>query len=186
MANALTAGTWTLTAQAKISGAKIDPQGTGELASIPDPLADAVAAIQQTLLFGTDSGKVDILCAAAFDIAAADDLALDLFVGTDLKNLFGGTAAFRKLKGLFIGIPSTGGGDATGVTIGDTVSMNNPVSLWFGTNVMTWTIKPSGLPMIGGEPAGVTVDATHKNLLITNNSPTAEVTVVVVLAGTSA
>lgn len=182
MANPLTAGTWQLVGQAKISGASIAAQGTATSDSVPDPVAEATAAVQQTLSYGTGSGQADILCAAAYTLTAGGSVVRDLLTGTDLPNLFGGSAAFAKLKGLFVGISS--GGDAAGVTVGNTSGAGNPLTLWFGTNVMTWTVKPSGPPMLGGDPAGVAVDATHRNLRIVNNGAVSAV-VVVALAGTS-
>lgn len=185
MANALTAGTWQLSVQAKIAGAKIAAQGTTTLASIPNPTEEAVIALSQDITFGTSSGQCDIYCAAPFTIAGGGTLTLDLFTGTDLKNLFGGAGAVRTLKSIIVGIPADGGGGATGVTIGSTVGGDNALTLWFGTHLMTWTIKPNGAPLIGGDAAGVGVDATHKSLILVNNDGATAVTVAIALAGTS-
>lgn len=178
---ALTGGVWSLSAQAKESGVTISPFGTATIDSIPSPIAEAIASIEQSLEFGTDDGEANVLCAAAFVLAGAGTITFDLFAGTDLPNLFSGTAAMVKLKGLFIGIVE--GGDADGVTIGDAAA--NPALMWFGAVDQTWTIYPEGAPMTGGDPVGRTIDNTDKNLLITNNGA-AEVTIVIALAGSSA
>lgn len=182
MANPLTAGTMQITVQARISGASIAPQGTAASPTISSPTAEATVSGQQSFSFGTASAKCDILCMADYTLAAsggADDVTIDLY-DNGLPNLFGGDADFRKLKGITVAVLS--GGDAAGVTIGNAAS--NPHQLFFGAVDQTWDIFPSGSPFAGSSNAGVTVDATHRNLLITNNGAVA-VTVRVALGGTS-
>ncbi len=177
---ALTGGTFGINASGAITAATIDPQGTASPSGLESPSADAQGTGSQTLSYGTSSGAADILCAGDFTLAAAGTVEWDLFTGTDFKDVFGQTAAFRKLRGLFIAI--TDGGDTAGVTIGDAATDPNP--LFFGAVDQTWTIFPDGPPMMGGSPAGVAVAGATSNLLITNNGAV-EVTVRVMLAGTS-
>lgn len=182
MANPLTAGTLQVTVQARISGANIAPQGTVGTPTIASPAWEGSATGQQTFSFGTTSGKCDILCMADYSLAAsggADAVTIDLYAN-GLPNVFGGDADFRKLRAVTVAIVS--GGDAAGVTIGNAAS--NAHQLFFGADDQTWTIYPSGTPLAGSSNAGVTVDATHRNVLITNNSAVA-VVVRVAMGGTS-
>lgn len=176
------AGTMQLSAQARLIGVQINPQGTAATVRLAKPNCDETASAQINLSFGTDSGEGDIFCAGDFDLTAGGTVTWDLFTGTDFKDVFGQTAAFRKLKAFFVSIVT--GGDTAGVTIGDSSVAANKLGLWFGAVTETWKIYPSGPPMIGGQPAGLTVDATHKNVKITNNGAVA-VTVRVFLGGSS-
>ncbi len=181
MANPLTAGTLQIVAQTSIAGAMIAAQGTAP-ATITSPTAGAVGTGQEQFDYGTASGQCDILCAADYLISTgmSATVALDIFTGTDFPNVFGGAAPFRKVKAVFLGVLS--GGDAAGVTIGGAASNGN--ALFFGAQNDTWTVFPGGVPLQGSSPAGVTVDATHKNILITNNGAVS-VTVRFMLGGTS-
>jgi hypothetical protein len=177
------AGTLQLVAQATISGVAVNPQGTSATVLLPQPAAGATGSGEQDVAFGTASGQGDLFCAGDFDLAPlgmGGTKTFDLFAGTDFKDLFGQTAAFRKLKAIFVGIVT--GGDTAGVTIGNAGA--SPLGVWFGAVGSTWTIYPGGVPFVGGQPAGVTVDNTHKNVLLTNGSAVA-VTVRVILVGSS-
>lgn len=177
---ALTAGQFQIGATCNISGATIAPQGTAPSTTLQSPQSQQTATGSSTLEFGTTTSKADILCAGEFKLTTGATLTLDLYTGTDFKDLFGYTAAFRKIKGIFVSI--TSGGDASGLTIGGAASNAN--KLFFGTQNDTWTIYPSGAPFAGGSPAGVVVDSTHKNLLLTNNSAV-DIIFKLFLAGTS-
>lgn len=179
---ALTGGTMQLTAGVRITGVTQNPQGTGSTAGIPDPTWSGGGNDNQVLSFGTATGLADIYCCAAWDIAASTALTLDVYTGTDFKDVLGGTAAFRKLKAIYVQIVN-GTGDTSGVTIGNAASNAN--ILWFGNVNDTWTIFDGGPPFIGGNTSGVTVDATHKNLKFANNSTTTLATVVIALVGSS-
>lgn len=178
---ALTAGTWQLTAAALIQGAKIAPQGTAATITLAYPTCDETGSDEQQLTYGTGSGEADVLCAADFAVTAGGSITLDLLTGTDLKNVFGGDAPIVKLKGVYIGVVS-GSDDTSGVTVGNAAANCN--QLFFGAQNDTWTIYPSGCPMIGGKPAGVTVDATNRNLKIANGGA-ADAVVRVMVAGSS-
>lgn len=179
---ALTAGTWQITAQVLISGAKIAPQGNAATITLAYPTVDEPGSgQQQDLTYGTASGKADILCAADLNVMAAGSITLDILTGTDLKNVFGGDAPIAKLKGIYISIVS-GSDDTSGVTIGNAAANAN--ILFFGNVNDTWTIFPSGPPFLGGKPAGVTIDGTHKNVKIANGGAV-DAVVRVMLAGSS-
>ncbi len=178
---ALTGGTCSITASCSVSGVTKAPQGTATVAGIPSPGASASNGDTEVLAFGTATGLADIYCYAAFAINATTAVTFDLYTGTDFKNMMGDTAAFRKLKGIYVEVVD-GTGDTAGVTIGGAASNGN--ILWFGNVNDTWTIFDGSPPFIGGNPAGVTVDATHCNLKIANNGAVS-VTVIVALAGSS-
>jgi hypothetical protein len=173
------AGTLQLTAQANLQGAQINPQGTATVA-LDKPTTSAVGSGELNLSFGTGSGEADIHCAGDFTLTAGASVTWDIYTGTDFKDVFNQTAAFRKLKGIFVAI--TSGGDTAGVTIGNAAS--NQCGLWFGAVTATWKIYPSGTPFIGSQPAGLTIAAGNANLKITNSSAVS-VTVRVVLSGSS-
>lgn len=177
---ALTAGSMSVSGSAQITEVTIAPQGTASTTVIPAPTAGAGVAVSQSLEYGTGSGQADIYCAGNFTLGAGLTVTWDLYTGTDFKDLFGETAAFRKLKSITVAVLS--GGDASGLVVGNAAS--DAASLFFGANTQTWTVYPSGPPLFGGSPAGVTVDATHKNLKIAN-AGAAEITFAVALAGTS-
>ncbi len=179
---ALTAGALNVSASVNVTGATIAPQGTASSNSLSSPTANASGSGGQSTVFGTtNAGECDILCAGEFTLASAATLTLDLYVGTDFKNLFGQTAAFRKLRSIVVAISS--GGDAAGLRIGNAASV--PCGLFFGAVTQTWTIFPSGPPFLGGSPAGVTLTTMAKNLMIENTSAVS-ITFKLFLAGTSA
>jgi hypothetical protein len=177
---ALVAGGLQLTVQSKIAAAQINPQGNAATVTLELPTVDEIGTADQVLTFGSDEGLGNIYCAGDFDLAPAGAMTIDLFAGTDLRDVFGGTAAFAKLKHIFVSVID--GGDEDGVTIGDAAA--NPLGLWFGAADGTWTIYPGGAPFLGGESVGVTVDNTAKNILFTNNGAEA-VTIRIILAGSN-
>lgn len=181
---ALVAGICNVSVAATVSGAEILPQGTAATVRIADPTAGALGTGQGAFTFGTSAAQCDIYCAGDFDLAAnggADSIDLDIYTGTDFKNLFGQTAAFRKLKAAFFGVVS--GGDTAGVAVGGAAANAN--AMFFADQTDKWKIFPDGVPLVGSSPAGVTVDATHCNIMVENLGAVA-VTVRVILAGTSA
>ena len=180
MANALTAGALQISTQAKLSGLQIAPQGTATNVTLPNPTAEATASGTAAFAFGTGSGQCSIYCTADYLLNASGTVTIDIYAN-GLPNALGGDANFRTLKACVFSIVT--GGDTAGVTIGNAAS--NAHALFFGTQTSTWTIYPgaSGIPLSGSSAAGATVDATHRNIKITNNSSSVAVTVRVVLAG---
>lgn len=176
----LSSGSVFITAGATISGAAIAPQGNAVSNTLNAPGNDQSLSGNQRLTFGTASGQADILCAAQYTLAGAGTQTFDLFAN-GIPDVFGGAANFRKLKSIAIAIVS--GGDASGLIIGAAAS--NATPLFFGNQNDTWTISPNGPAFLGGSPDGVVIDATHRNLKITNGSASVPVTFNVFLAGTS-
>lgn len=177
---ALTGGTFQISAAARISGATIAPQGDASSNGLSSPTADATGSGQQNTDYGTASSQADILCAGDFDIPAGGTLTIDIYTGSDLPNVFGGAAPFRTLRSVLFAI--TAGGDSSGVVVGNAASNAN--QMFFGAQTHTWTIFPSGPPLVGGSDAGVAVDATHKNINL-HNAGAADATVRIMLAGGS-
>jgi hypothetical protein len=177
----LTAGTFGITATATVSGAGIAAQGTASPNGLETPTANASGTASLSLATGTSSGQCDIICAGEFTLAGGASVTWDLYTGTDFKDVFGQTAAFRKLRGVAVVIVS--GGDASGVIVGNAASNQTP--LFFGAATQTWTVFPSGPPMVGGSPAGIAVGNTTCNLKVAN-AGAVSVTFRVLLAGTSA
>lgn len=179
---ALTALTSQLVAQIRISGVQKAPQGTATVSTVTGPEWSGGGSDNQVLSFGTSSGKADIACCAAWVIAASGTKSFDLLAGTDFLDVMGNTAAFAKLKSVYFQVVD-GTGDTSGVVIGGAASNGN--KMWFGNVNDTWTIADGSPPFIGGTPAGVTVDGTHKNILLTNGSASVAITVLIAFLGSS-
>ena len=155
------------------------PQGvTGELNNFTVTQDGNVQVA--TLTYGTASGKVDLITASDRTLTAGATATYDLYTGTDLKDLSGGTCAFRKVK--FVEIMIVSGGDSSGVRIGGAAANIWPA--FFADSSDKHLIFPSGPPYLGGSPAGVAVGAATCNLKL-ENLGAASVTVRVVVAGTS-
>lgn len=146
--------------------------------------ATAVAndGLVQTLVYGTGSGQVDILVYQILpSLSAGASATYDLYTGTDLKDIFGDTAPFRKVKAIAVWVDS--GGDASGVRVGGAAS--NVWAGFFADTSDKALIFPSGVPYLGGSPAGVAVGSSTKNLKVENAGAVAAV-VGIWIAGTSA
>lgn len=171
----MTGGTWNLSAAIRVTGALLPAnQPAGPKVTLSD-------ATRQALTYGTTSGKADIVVYQTRTLATVTAATYDLYTGTDLKDIFGDTAAFRKIKSLCVWVDS--GGDAAGVTIG--AAGSNIWPAFFGNSSDVWNIFPSGPPLVGGSPAGVAVGAATCNLKILNNGAVS-VVVGIAIAGTSA
>jgi hypothetical protein len=76
----------------------------------------------------------------------------------------------------------------TGSTNGVSLTVGNPASngtpLWFGAVTHTYTVKGiNAVPFVQGDPAGVTLDATHKNIKVLNDDPSNKLNYLLVLSG---
>jgi hypothetical protein len=169
----MTGGSW------RLSGGLVAKGQNAFTGSVKAPKVTIPASAAQALAFGTGSGRCDLIVVETRTLAAGVNESLNLYDGS-LIGIDGLPAPFRKLKGLFVWVSSDG--DAAGVTIGS--AGTNPHALFFGAATHTWTIFPGGPGLSGGNPAGVTVDATHNALKVLNNGAVA-VTYGVALAGTS-
>lgn len=171
----MTAGGWALTTAVRVNGL-LTP--TNQPVGAPIIITDGA---DQNLTYGTASGKADIICFQTRTINATSTLTLDLYTGTDLKDLYGDTAALRKVKGICVWVDS--GGDTAGVRIGG--AGTNPWSAFFADGASDkHLIFPSGPPYLGGSPAGVAVGALTCNLKI-ENLGAVSVVVGIAVAGTS-
>jgi hypothetical protein len=170
----MTGGTWSLSTAVRATGV-LTPANQTKGARVS--LADRIG---QTLTYGTTSGTADIQCYQTRTIAATTTLTLDLYTGTDLKDIFGDTAALRKVKSLCVWVDS--GGDTAGVRVGGAAS--DTWVAFFANTSDKHLIFPSGPAYLGGSPAGVAVGTTTKNLLI-ENLGAVSVVVGIAVAGTS-
>jgi len=172
----MTAGSWRLTTALNVVGINAFSGSVN-----PPKTKDSVAQIQ-ALLFGVTDNNVDQVIFLNRTLAASASDLLNLFDGS-LPDITGTAAPMRHLKGVMAWIVS--GGDASGVTVGDTGAIANPMPLFFGGTHPNQTIYPSGPPLLGGENiTGVVVSNTVKNLNITNNGAVS-VIYGLALAGTS-
>jgi hypothetical protein len=171
----MTSGSWSLTTAIRATGALLPSnQPTAARARLSD-------RIGQALTYGTTSGKADIICFQTRSILTTATLTLDLYTGTDLRDIHGDTAAFRKIKSLVVWVDS--GGDTAGVRVGGAGA--DTWVAFFANTSDKHLIFPSGPPYLGGSPAGVAVGNTTKNLLLENLSAVTAV-VGIAIAGTSA
>lgn len=173
------AGSMQLVGSGKVTGTT-PSQGTAATDRPTDPTASATAAAAMTLRFGIGSGQANVFCAYTVTLQAGATATYDLYTGTDIKDLFGQTAAFRILRGLEVSIAD--GGDTSGVRIGGAAS--DEFVGWFATAGDAQDIYPSGPAYLAGSPAGKVVSSTVKNLKVANNSAVA-VTIRILLAGSS-
>lgn len=171
----MTGGSFLLTVSARAAGV-LTPANQPRGASVT--LSDGA---RQSLTYGTSSGMADILVFQTRTLTAGASATYDLYTGTDLKDVIGDTAAFRKLKTVFVWVDS--GGDTAGVTIGNAASNGN--AFYLGAAAQTTTIFPGGPGYTNGSPAGIAVGATTCNVKILNNGAVS-VVVGIALAGTSA
>jgi hypothetical protein len=160
--------------------ARVDPQGTAVTSTLADALFALTGSAEFALTYGTASGEINLLCGQDRTLNAATAETFDLYTGSDLKELNGGTAAFRKVKLLVVYVIS--GGDTAGLVVGGAAA-----DQWvgfFGDVTDKHKVFPSGPAYQGGSPAGVAVGATTKNLKVENLGAVA-VTYRIVVAGTN-
>lgn len=171
----MTGGTFTVSTAVRATGSLVPAnQPRGPSITLSD-------GVRQSLAYGTGSGEADIAVFQTRTLTAGASATYDLYTGTDLKDVFGDTAAFRKVKGIYVWVDS--GGDASGVAVGAAGS-----NIWvgfFGDTSDKAKVFPSGPGYVGGSPAGVAVGATTCNLKI-ENLGAVSVVVGIALAGTSA
>lgn len=109
--------------------------------------------------------------AEVLTLAASASSTIDLSAFTDP---FGDAGSATKVLGILL-LPAAGGGDAV-LSPGAT----NPATWFFGGTTPTHTVKAGGA-FLHFEPAGTTIDATHKTLTLTNASGTLACTCTVVV-----
>lgn len=169
----MTGGSWVLSVGGSMTATKLPALGTEA-----DGWSHSPGSAQQ-LEFGTGSGAASIFVAQTRTLGAGASETLNLYDGS-VVDVFDDPAAMRLLKSFALHIPSGGGGDTAGVTVGAAASNAHP--LFFGANTHTQTVYPAGPPMTGGSPDGVAVTSSACNVLVTNNGAVA-VTYRVLIAG---
>lgn len=157
-------------------------QGVAGLGLKPGKKADG-KTFAKTLQYGTASGLIDTIIFQPRELAGAATETLNLFDGS-LLDIFKETGGLQTLREIYI--QQIANADAstasTGATIGNAAL--NGTQLWFGAVTHTYTLNGlTGIPFHQGDDAGVTIDNTHKNVLITNNHATRKFTYLLALAG---
>jgi len=160
----------------------------------PGPAGTTLASVSRILSgggtaatdFGSGSGYGDLFCVGEFSIAAGGSLTLDLYAGgvvagTDLTDVYGGSAPFRIVRALVVEIADEGTDATAGVRVGGAAS--NPAALWFVDTSDKHDIFPDGPPYVGGSPVGKTVSSTVRNFKIENLSTSVARIVRVTAAG---
>lgn len=165
--------------------------GRGKKAPAGTTGADVVSALTRqrayprfALTTGTGSGQADGFVWTVRELAASASDTLDLYAGSSLFTPFGEVARFQTLKFIWVQQVSNPDGSTNGVslTVGNPASNGTP--LWFGAVTHTYTVKGvSAVPFVQGDPAGVTLDGSNKNLKVTNDSGTHKVNYLLVLSG---
>ena len=153
--------------------------------------ADVVSALTRqrayprfALTTGTGSGQVDGFVWTVRELAASAADTLDLFAGSSLFTPFGEVARFQTLKFVWVQQVANPDGSTNGVslTVGNPASNGTP--LWFGAVTHTYTVKGiNAVPFVQGDPAGITLDATHKNIKVLNDDPSNKLNYLLVLSG---
>jgi hypothetical protein len=116
---------------------------------------------------GTSSGNINAVSTDSITLAAAATTTIDLTSVNLIDNSSGG---FSNLKSFCVFITSTTGE----LRIGG--SGSNILKLWFVDNSDASTIYPSSVPFLQGSPAGITVNSTNKNIILTNTHGSESVT----------
>jgi hypothetical protein len=173
------AGTMQLVGSGKVTG--VTPaQGSPAPNAALDPKASATVPGQLSLSFGVGTGSANIFCAFTVSLAAGASATYDLYTGTDIKDLFGQTAAFRIMRGMEIAIVA--GGDSSGVRIGGASS--NEFKGWFVSAGDQQDIFPNATPYFASSVEGKALTTSTKNLKVANLGAV-EVTLRILLAGSS-
>lgn len=169
----MTAGSWRLTTAVRAAGSFTPTNGVRAVPLLVNK------GQTQSLAYGTGSGQCDLEVVTTRTITAGSSATLDLYDGSVL-DVFGLPAAFRTLRALAVWVQS--GGDASGVDVGDDGVVSNPARSFLKGTSPRFSVFPSGPAYSAGSPAGVVVDATHRNLKVVN-AGAVSVTVLVALAG---
>ncbi len=131
-----------------------------------------------SLTNGTGANKANFAWQAQYVIGASGTQAIDLRA---LADEFGNTVAMNVLKALAIKLVSSAD-TAAKVQLG--AGATNKFSAIFGDPSDALTVKNGGFCCVAVDDAtGYTVDATHRNILLTNLSSTQPVTVIIAVLG---
>jgi len=136
----------------------------GQLGSLSNAVVRQSTSLQSNFEFGTSNSQVDTIVFQDVSLAAGASATYDIYTGTDLKDLNGNSAPFRKLRLFTVSIED--GGDSSGVRVGGATS--NEFQAWFGNAGDQQDIFPNGPPLQQGDPAGKSVGSSNKNIKIAN------------------
>lgn len=160
------------------------PPGVADTTLNTIPLAQN-ADYTFSLTQGTGSGQVNAFAYTTRQLAKSTSESLDL-TGTTLKTMAGETITFTSVKAVRVRVLSNPDGStaSTSMEVGGAGSNEN--SLWFKAAGDIAVVKgPTACPFVQGDPAGVTVDATHKLVKIANADASNLLTYEILVAGVS-
>ena len=135
-----------------------------------------------TLAYGTGSGQIDTIIANAYELAASASNTHNLFDGT-VPDVFGVANALQNVKAVMIYLVANtdSSSPSPSITIGNAAT--NALAMNLGAVGQTYQHFASSLPFLAGKLAGYTVDATHKNIKVLNDSGTLKATYYLLVAG---
>jgi hypothetical protein len=154
--------------------------------TVPDDESNTFSASQNAtadvdpVAYGTGSGTMDRVTCSDRAIPAGSSVTFDLYTGTTLLDLAGGTCAFRTIRRVKVVIKDAAS-STSGVRIGGAAS--NEFLGWFVAAGDKADIFPGGPPFEQGSPAGKQCASGTANLKIENLDTTTEVVVTVLVAG---
>lgn len=171
----MSAGSLLAETSCRVSGTFVPPGQLGDLANVP---VRQSSSVQSTFDFGTNTAQVDTLVFQDVSLAAGASATYDIYTGTDLKDVNGNSAPFRKLRYFSVSIPE--GGDSSGIRVGGAAA--NEFQAWFGNAGDQSDVFPTGPTFQQGDSTGKTVGSSNKNIKIANLGAV-ETTVRVILGG---
>jgi hypothetical protein len=164
-----------------VSGAFAPPAVTG--ADVATALSRQRAFPRLALTTGTGAGKVSKVVWTVRTLAASASDTLDLFAGSALTDPFGAVVTFTVVR--FVMVAQVANPDATadgsGLSVGGAAS--NAVGLFADASDIYVVRGVSALPLLVGDPTGLTIDGTHKNLKVLNNDGALSSSYLLALAG---
>lgn len=166
-------------------GGTMSPPGTASTSGAAPPTAGNTFGSTISLAYGTGSGQVDNIVQQDRTLNASATETLNLFDGT-LRNILNEANGFTSLKAVVIRIVANPDGAANGSALTVEPGASNPHPLFFGsTSFPAKSIKLNGPGFVDGDPVGVAVSNTAKNIKLTNADATNKVTYRIEMAGVS-
>jgi hypothetical protein len=168
---------------ALVASGKKAPAATSG-ADVASALSRQTAFPRFALTTGTGSAQGDGFVWTVRELAASASDTLDLYAGSSLFTPFGEVARFQTLKFVWVQQVANPDGSSNSPSISVGGAASNATPLWMGGTTNTCTIKGvNAVPFVQGDPAGITLDSTHKNLKVLNNSGTLKANYLIALAG---
>jgi len=177
---------FTLDARLSITGnAVINGQGTGAGVSIPatrKPINFSLDSLLSQAIANNAAGGGNQFYADIVDVTAGGTATLDLQSFTDYLGRSGGVFARIKKIGFCLLPANKGGTAASQITIGDSGTNGN--TLFTGAKAHTLILTNGRVIWCDDVSAsGITVNASNKDVLITNNDNAVAAKVLVIIAG---